>query len=303
MFSQTLFQVLTLFLFMVVGFILSKAGIFPKETPKVLSVFLVWVSCPALYLRTFASQFTPEKLPSSLKIMLVSAVCLAIIFALSCALGRLIIKDKYTRSVFEYSLSVPNAAYFGNPLVLAVMGESMLLQFQIFSIPMILFMLTVGYSLLIEKEINLKSILNPMMVATIVGIILGMLRIQLPDFIMSALSGASDCLGPVSMILTGCVISQFSFRQILSPKEVYITVFIKMLLMPLMVIAVGALFPIPREIYIITLLFNCMPVGLNSVVYPSSVGKDCSLGAGLAIVSNIAAVLTVPLFFYAASLY
>ena len=119
----------------------------------------------------------------------------------------------------------------------------------------------------------------------------------LPAFLLDALSGLSGCMGPVSMILAGCVIATFDPKKILLLKDVYIIVAVRMLLMPALAFALGKLLNLPPKYFFLLVVFHCLPAGLNTVVYPSTIGKDSSLGAGLAVISNLVAIITVPLFF------
>ena len=297
MFIQTVSQVVKLFLFMIIGYILAKKDILPAEAPKVLSKLLVWACCPALYFRTFASQFTPDKLSSSALTFLVSILSLFVSYLIALLLGKVFMKDQYSRNVLTYSVCVPNYGYMGNVLILALLGESVLIEYQIFVLPVTVFMITIGYSLLLDRKANLKSLLNPMLIATCAGILLGLLHIPLPAFFLDALSGLSGCMGPISMILAGCVIAEFDLKKILLVKDVYLIVAIRMLLMPALAFVFGKLLHIPHEYFFLLVAFHCLPAGLNTVVYPSTIGKDSSLGAGLAVISNIVAIITVPLFF------
>ena len=297
MFIQTVSQVVKLFLFMILGYILAKKDILPKESPKVLSKLLVWACCPALYFRTFASQFTPDKLSSSAITILVSIISLFISYLIALLLGKVFIKDQYTRNVLTYSVCVPNYGYMGNVLILALLGEAVLVEFQIFVLPVTIFMITIGYSLLLDRKANFKSLLNPMLIAAFAGIVLGLFRIPLPAFLLDALSGLSGCMGPVSMILAGCVIATFDLKKILLLKDVYFIVAVRMLLMPALAFALGKLLYLPQKYFFLLVVFHCLPAGLNTVVYPSTIGKDSSLGAGLAVISNLVAIITVPLFF------
>ena len=38
-----------------------------------------------------------------------------------------------------------------------------------------------------------------------------------------------------------------------------------------------------------------MPCGLNTIVFPKLIGENCEIGAGLALVSNVLAIFTIPL--------
>lgn len=40
-----------------------------------------------------------------------------------------------------------------------------------------------------------------------------------------------------------------------------------------------------------------MPLGLNTIVIPSAYGKDTSVAAGMAVISHLLAVVTIPVIF------
>ncbi len=100
------------------------------------------------------------------------------------------------------------------------------------------------------------------------------------------------------MILTGCVIAQFNIRKILSNLLIYKVVLIRMVALPLILIAAAKAIRLPAETYMTIVSVHTMPTGLNTVIFPASVGKESTLGAGMACVSNVLAVGLIPLFFY-----
>lgn len=109
------------------------------------------------------------------------------------------------------------------------------------------------------------------------------------------LSDLSACVGPCGMVLSGCVIAQFSFREILREKLLYVVTLLRMAVVPLLAYGLGRLLALPRELLLLVICFLAMPTGVNTVVFPSTIGKDCHLGAGMALVSNPLAVLIIPL--------
>ena len=296
MFQQTLTQVTTLFLFILVGYVLSKKKLLPENAAQCFSIFLVWAASPALYLNTFTNQFTPDKLREASTLILISLGILALMYLVSMLVKRFITKDPYSQGVFTYSMCVPNFGYMGNVLVLALMGEAVLLRFQLFIIPISVFSLTKGYAMLLERKSSLRALLNPMIVGMACGMVLGLAGIRIPGFIAGVLTSASDCIGPMAMLLTGCVIAKFNLKEILNQKEIYFTVALKMIVLPLAVLVLGKLLNIPSEYLFLIMMVAALPTGLNSVVFPSTIGKDCSFAAGLAVVSNVVALITVPLF-------
>ena len=49
------------------------------------------------------------------------------------------------------------------------------------------------------------------------------------------------------------------------------------------------------EIALVAFLFYAMPCGLNTVVFPKSVGENCMTGASMAMISTVLCALTIPL--------
>ena len=69
---------------------------------------------------------------------------------------------------------------------------------------------------------------------------------------------------------------------------------IKLLILP--AIAIGAVYFLNASEFITTaLLVYAMPCGLNSIVVPKLYGGNYKLGASVLIVSNLLAIITVPL--------
>ena len=124
-----------------------------------------------------------------------------------------------------------------------------------------------------------------------------MCRIPLPSVLTDVLTSCSNCLGPIDMLLTGCLIAQFHFRDILCDPLIYKVVALRMIVVPLAVLSACRAIGLSRDVLLILAAVYTMPTGLNTVIFPASVEKDCHLGAGMACVSNTLGILTIPLFF------
>jgi predicted permease len=134
--------------------------------------------------------------------------------------------------------------------------------------------------------------------AILFGILFGLLNFKIPSLVTEVITGCSNCLSPIAMILTGCVIAEFSIKKILSSLLVYKVVFARMIILPLIFISLAKFINLLPEIFFAIVAVQTMPTALNTVIFPASVGKDCNLGAGMACVSNILAIVLLPLSFY-----
>ena len=127
----------------------------------------------------------------------------------------------------------------------------------------------------------------------LLGAIFGFSGIKIPSVLSDIFGKASACMGPVSMLLAGMVVSEFDFGELLSMKRVYIITALRLVIIP--VIIGYALLPINKTAMETAVILFAMPCGLNTIVFPRLVGEDCRIGAGLALLSNILACITIPL--------
>ena len=222
----TLTPISTLFLFMGIGFALSKLHILPKESSKVLSKLVVWVFYPALCFITTAKNCTPKTLMDNGINLLYSAVALALAITLSYFLVPIFAKRRtYESAIYRYALTFANSGYMGDPLVLAIFGEEFLFYYKIFTIPVSFVIYTWGVGILTPKEKKPKNafikLLNPSNVGLILGIVVGLSGIYtyFPEFITDSLESLKACLGPCVMLLAGCAVGLYSLKNMVTNKK------------------------------------------------------------------------------------
>ncbi|MBQ8552162.1 MAG: AEC family transporter [Clostridia bacterium] len=297
-------QVFTLFVFIATGYALAKCGIIKSGNAKLLSTLLVYVFSPCNGYNTFSQKFTLEYIKekyaliiSGIVLMLVLAVCMH--FA-----AKLFSRDKYERSVYEYSLVLANYGYFGYALTESLLGSAALMDFMMFTLPAQIYVYTYAYCTLTKSKISLKRIINPVIIAFFLGGVVGITKVQLPSVIGSIASSGSSCMGPVSMLMAGIVMSDFKPRSLLTDKRTYILSAARLLVIPFtvggLILAAGAALSLTENavfntVFICAVLFVSMPCGLNTIIFPRLVDENCEIGASLAFVSNILACVTIPI--------
>ena len=298
MFIITLQQVSKLFLFLILGFFLNSAKLLPDQTQTVLSRLLYYCFLPCLLFSTFSARFTVQTFRLYLPLLGLSICLMAVNLLYGTLSARLITKDPYDQGICRYSIIVPNTGYVGTALVLSLFGKETLMLMHIFCIPLAFYTYSEGVRTLLGKQkFQLRAFLNPILIAIFVGMIFGLLSLQLPEILAVAIDDCSACLAPVSMILTGFTIGEYRLGHILRDRRIYAVVALRMIVAPLLLLAVGRFLQLSAEQMLYIGAVYTMPTGLNTVVIPSSIGKDPSLGAGLACVSDLLALVTIPLFF------
>ena len=302
-FFSTLNQTTFLFALIALGYALTKFKFVPRNSPAVLSKLENYLFLPALVLLTFTENFTIEKISSTWKILLFSLVVLAVVIPVTFLITKFITKDDYIRKIYIYGLTFSNFAFMGNAIVSTLFPE-IFLEYVIFTIALWIVIYLWGAPALLISDSGhmtlshrLKSFVNPMFIAMVIGAVLGLLKLSLPSPIELALTSAKDCMSPVAMLLTGMTVANIDLKKTFSDVKIYIISILRLVIYPLIFILLAKFIPMDNTLFICTVCSLAMPLGLNTIVIPGAYGKDTSAAAGMALVSHLLSCITIPLIF------
>ncbi len=303
-FISTLNQLVFLFGFIIIGYILVKCKVLSENSSSVLSKLENTVFIPALVMSTFIENFTIEKISASWKLLVISFLLVFVAIPIAILTSKLVTKDKYIQKIYTYGLSFSNFGFMGNAVVSTVFPD-VFFEYLIFTLPLWVLIYVWGVPRLLITDTakkqtfkdSLKSFVNPMFIALIIGIVIGFIRIPLPRWIVSIIDVSGDCMSPIAMILTGIVVSSVSLKETFKNIKIYIVSIIRLIIIPLIFILIVPLFKMSETAYICALCSLAMPLGLNTIVIPSAYGKDTSVAAGMTVISHLLAVITIPIIF------
>ncbi len=290
-------QMLFLFICILIGFAAKKLKLLPEGAGKVISKLLTYIVIPALVIKTFIAQCTFKSLAENSGLIIYCACGVAVFAVIARFAAPLFTKNPENYGIYRYSLTISNYGFMGNAVVMGLFGEEMLYRYLVFHLPATVFVYTVGMIWLTagKKKFSLKMLLNPGLISTLIGIVLGLLNVYLPSFVSSAINSLAACYSPLSMILTGIVIAGFNIPELLKNRGVYVLSLLRLIVFPLAVIRVMRLIKAPFDAALLMTVLFCMPLGLNTIVIPSAYGGDEKPGASMALISNVLALVTVPL--------
>lgn len=287
-------QVLILLTFVGIGFALGKGNVVKTEHTKILSSLLVYVFLSCNIFKTFSTRFSLAYITANYRLLLISTAVLCVLLVAAHFTAKLFSKNKYNQYIYEYSLAIPNYAYVGYALAEALFGQAGLIDFMTFAVPVSLYIYIFGFAKLTKQGASLKKLCNPAIISTVLGIAVGLSGFALPDVLATVLDKSSGCMAPVSMLLTGIVISKSSLKNMLGTAKSYGFVMLRLLGIPLLLGSILCLF-CEKEVAQTAILFYALPCGLNTVVFPRLVGENCEIGAGLALISTVLSCITIPI--------
>ena len=315
LFSPILNQMVYLFAFIIIGYVLVKIKALHGEACATLSKLESKLFIPALVLSTFMNNFTVEKLGSGGLMLLLSAAVLVVTVPLAILFSRLIFKtDAYLVKIATYGLTFSNFGYMGNAIMSAVFPD-IFLEYSILCMPLWILIYMWGVPTLliagndrkdgepISIKERLKPLCNPMFAAMIIGIIFGLSGFTkiIPQSLNSVIKVSGDCMSPIAMILTGMTIAQSDLVKMITKWQTYLLSTIRLLLIPSIFVLIFAFVPkseVINDTFLICGLASlAMPLGLNTIVVPKGYGKDTTDAAGMALISHTLSIGTIPLMF------
>ena len=298
-FFATLNQMVVFILMMIIGFILNRKNITDKKLGQILSQLQTNVIMPALVFQTFSQKLTQRVILKEANILFYGVCVLLASWAIALLISGFFTKDGYVRNLYIYSFTIANLGYMGYAIISSVFGQDALFQMMVFTIPFNIFIYSVGVSILKpeNKKLSFKALINPIFIAMILGSIAGLVEIPIPLFITSTFSSLSSCMGPLAMLLTGFIIAEYDVNKLIINGKVYIASLIRLVMIPVLTMLVMKAFGASYDILVVTLGTVAMPLGLNTVIFPAAYGGDTSVGASMALISNIIGIITIPIMF------
>lgn len=292
-------QIAQLFLMILMGFLIVKAGLLKDEDSKVLSKIVLYLIIPCVILNAFQVDYTPETVRGLLVAFAASLLMqVVLLFAVS-ALGRVFHLDAVEITSVYYS----NSGNLIVPLVTAVLGAEWVLYSCVYMSVQLVFFWT-HCKKVISREASYdwkKIVLNLNIISIFVGILLFFTGIRLPALVNNTLHSVGSMVGPASMIVTGMLFAGMDFRQIFANKRIYFVTFLRLiavLLMALVLLKISHLADLSADgltLILIVFLAVITPSASTVTQMCQVYGNDSRYASAINVVTTLASIVTMPL--------
>lgn len=304
---------LMMFTLIIAGYLLRKFRILPEGSDVTMARLETYALVPALNFYNWATNCTVETMAENWTLIIYGLVIILIAIAASYPLSRLFVGNfresaqlDYERNIYKYAMAFSNFGFMGNFIILGVFGSEGLFKYSMFTLSMNFIVACWGVYILVPKGNNrsaavlMKNIFTPPTIGLFAGCIVGITGLieYLPDFLLRAAQNASNCMGPVAMILAGFVVGGYEFRALLTKKKVYVATLLRLIVIPAVLVTGLHFMGMNKEMMTLALIAYGTPLGLNTIVYPATYGGETMTGAAMAMISHTLSVLTIPLMYY-----
>lgn len=244
-FSGFFYMVITMFIVLIVGFVLGKIRVIDEASSKGLSKLILTVAQPALIINSITSEaYSVENIKLAMLGVGLSLLMHCII-ALIARLLCLWIKDFDQRKITEFSLVFGNTGFLGIPLFSVLFPDKGAFVSSFFMVGFNILLWIIGLGIIARgrNDIRLtprKIFINKGTVASLIGFTIFLIPaipacqgFVLPEFISKAIGYISGLCTPISMLLAGALIARKSIKTIFSNAKIYYLMGLRLILLPI----------------------------------------------------------------------
>jgi len=309
---STVFQQMTVVLIiMMVGFICRKKSIISADNNRFLSEILLNIFNPCIVISSMLDADIEDRGTFYLSFGLIAGTYILTILA-GLLITRLLSKDKIERDIFQLLLVFANVGFIGIPVVKALFGTKYLAYVVIFNFEYDILIYTYGYALIPDmrnggasaeerkdkRKALLRNIINPGTISCVIAFVIFFFKISLPNVLSISIGYLGDTCVPLSLMIIGANIAQYSFKQIASDPKTYIFCVIKLILLPAFLIFLIKRLPLPEDYLQCIAVMLALPSGTMPQMIALERGVDSKLCSACIVFSTVLSVLTIPLIVY-----
>ena len=290
----------TLLLLMAVGYIARKTGFIDDTSSKWLSNFVICVCQPFMIINAVISvEFSTENLKTAGIVMAVG-IAVHAVSAIVSHIATLKYKNIDERAIVEYGIIFGNCGFMGFPVIKAMLGDTALFWAAFYVIDFNIICWTYGMIVLSrarkEIRINVKNMfLNYGTTPCLIGLVLWLSRLTLPQPVVSTVKYIGDVCTPLSMIIVGIQLANSDFRGVFRNKDLLLTSGINIIGMPLLTFLLVNWLPLAPEVKTTLIFAAAFPCAVASVGIISKEGRNASLAAEGVAVTTALSLITLPI--------
>jgi len=291
--SSVINQLISLFLMMLTGYVVARVGIITPDFRKRLSALTLNTAGPCIILSSvLESSITGGDLLQALG-MAVFFYVLMILLAL--VLVRVLRVPKEQRNLDQLMLIFTNVGFMGIPVVQSIYGTDGVALVAVFILTFNLLFFSYGVLLISGgMRLNLRALCNACIFAALLGLFFGVTGLHLPETIESTLASIGAMNTPLAMIVIGASIAHSDVRVALTNPRLYRVNVLRMLVMPLLVLAVMRFMPGNAMLRGISVIMAAMPIAGNCAMQSDIYTPDDMTASHAVMLSTLISGVSLP---------
>lgn len=288
-------QVGILYVMVLVGVICDKIGWFTEKTGKACTDLLFYIITPSVIINSF---FTQEFTRDSGRKLLIAVGCGFLLHFVAIAINTPLFSkgDRDRNCVYKYGAIYGNVGYMTLPLTEALLGSegvfycsAVVMAFNVVSFTHGVFLMDR------DKGFDAKKlILNPGVIAMLIGLPFFLFGIPLPELVSKPVDFIANTQTPVAMIVFGTFLSHAKFKNLFGDGKIFLVALSKLIVLPAVMVAIFKAIGLGGTLLTALAISSCAPSASNTVLFSAKYGKDAELASQLVATVSFISIITIP---------
>lgn len=297
-FLDTAAQIISLFLIMVVGYVMYKKNVIDDAATVRYTKLIINISLPSQIITAFVSN---QGIVSNQEVITVFGITFVayVIYALvgTCFVWLTKVPKKQ-RGTFIFMTMFGNVGFMGFPVITAIFGEEALIYAVIFMVVFNVLVYSIGIMLINTNNtggFNIKKLVNMPFIAAVLSIILYFANIRLPDMVMTSLNFMGNITTPVAMLILGATVATMPIKELFDEWRIYFFIIVRLAVLPLIALVLMRYVNVSEMIRGTVIVLSATPVATNATMLAIEYGGDTKLTSKGIFFTTILCMITIPL--------
>ena len=297
-------QMIILFLIMVIGYIINKAGILDQTLNQKMSSLVLNVTSPALILSSVRTP-TNGSLNSVIQIFLISIAIYMLLPIVGILISKILKIPKEDRNLYQFMTIFSNIGFMGYPVIQSIFGEKALFFAAICNLVFNLVCYSYGVYLISgsgKLSFDFRQLINPGIIFSIIAIIIYLTKYQMPQIIGETSNLIGSMTVPLAMMIMGSSLAEIPIKEVLNDIKIYLYTIIKQILIPILFWWVLKFIIQDPTILGVLVILIAMPVGSIAIMFCDQFGGNTTLASKSVFITTLSSVFTIPVLVYLLSI-
>jgi predicted permease len=292
-FINILYEIIALIALILLGYLCFKIKLFKQQSSQVISTLIMNVSFPMLIVVSMNREYSNDLLQNSLALIGLSVIIYLCLILIAEIWGRNTKKSHCQSSVLKWITIFGNCSFMGFPVVHAIYGDLGVFYAAVFNMFYIFLMFSYGIVILQKGAMKpvMIRLLNPGLIATIIGFVLFISKVSLPYVILRPMQMIGDTTIPLALLTTGISLAQIPLKDLIRPIDIWATTFIRLIVLPAVILLVLLPFHLNQYLVAIPTILIGTPTALTAGVFALNYGCDDQLASKGVVLSNFLAII------------
>lgn len=302
-FEQAVSGVLIILIIIALGFILARNDWFDSKMTSMIARLVTQIALPAYMVSTIVRKFKADQLLKTLPDLVFPVISMFLLYIISIIIVKVCRIPKMHAGLFESMFSNSNTVFVGLPVNMALFGPHSLPFVLVYYMANTTFFWTLGVYLIrkdgsqqgsFSLKTVFKKVFSPPLLGFMVGVLLVLWHVKLPQFIMQDFDYVGNLTIPLSMIFIGISINSVDLSNVHFDRSNFLILFGRFLLAPTLMSLLVIPTSMPLLMKQVFIMQSAMPIMTNAPVVSRLYHADSEYASIMVAETTLLSLIVIP---------